>query len=89
MTTPLHSLTREELIELIAERSDLLTKHHVQQAMIDDCTSSKFFGQIRKAFAYTLRPKNELMIHLVDGRLEIDNKLIENAIRPVALCRIT
>jgi len=40
-----------------------------------------------KALAYALRLKNELMVCLVDGRLEIDNNLMENAIRPIAIGR--
>jgi len=40
-----------------------------------------------KALAYALRLERELLVYLTDGRLEIDNNLIENAIRPVALGR--
>jgi len=40
-----------------------------------------------KALAYALRLKNELMVYISDGRLEIDNNLMENAIRPIAIGR--
>lgn len=40
-----------------------------------------------KAIAYALRLQNELMVYLVDGRLEIDNNLMENAIRSIAIGR--
>ena len=39
------------------------------------------------AFAYTLKRWEQLNAYLNDGMLEIDNNLIENAIRPVALGR--
>lgn len=42
---------------------------------------------IGKAFAYTLKRWDKLMVYLQDGSLEIDNNLIENAIRPVAIGR--
>ena len=42
---------------------------------------------IGKAFGYTLEFWNRLKVYLQDGRLEIDNNLIENTIRPVALGR--
>ena len=40
-----------------------------------------------KAIGYSLRQWPKLKNYLTDGRLEIDNNLIENAIRPVALGR--
>ena len=42
---------------------------------------------IGKAMAYTLRLWPSLTQYTVDGRLNIDNNLIENSIRPVALGR--
>ena len=38
-------------------------------------------------FQYCLGNWKKLMVYLEDGRLEIDNNLIENAIRPFALGR--
>ena len=43
--------------------------------------------QIGKAFYYLIGRYNKIYIYLQDGRLEIDNNLIENSIRPVALGR--
>ena len=40
-----------------------------------------------KAMAYTLRLWPRLMVYTEDGRLNIDNNLTENSIRPVALGR--
>lgn len=42
---------------------------------------------IGTAFAYTLKRKENLGRFLLDGRLEIDNNLVENAIRPIAIGR--
>jgi transposase len=42
---------------------------------------------IGKAIGYTLRQWSKLEKYVTDGRLEIDNNLVENAIRPVALGR--
>ena len=44
-------------------------------------------SQIGQAIAYTLRRKEALGHYLTDGKLEIDNNLVENAIRPVAIGR--
>src|SRR5690606_11130703 len=42
---------------------------------------------IGKALRYSAERWDELSNYLYDGRLEPDNNLVENAIRPVALCR--
>jgi transposase len=42
---------------------------------------------IGKAIAYSLSRWDKLSIYATDGRLEIDNNLVENAIRPVAIGR--
>jgi transposase len=44
-------------------------------------------SSIGKAFAYMLKYWPRLTTYTTDGRLEIDNNLVENAIRPVALGR--
>jgi transposase len=40
-----------------------------------------------KAIAYMLSQWSRLTVYVTDGRLEIDNNLVENAIRPVAVGR--
>lgn len=42
---------------------------------------------IGKAVSYSLRRIKTLSLYTTDGRLEIDNNLIENTIRPIALGR--
>jgi len=44
-------------------------------------------GGIGKAFAYSLRLWHRLIRYVEDGRFLIDNNLVENSIRPVALGR--
>jgi transposase len=44
-------------------------------------------SQIGKAFAYSQSRWDNLSAYLYDGNLQIDNNLIENAIRPVSLGR--
>ena len=44
-------------------------------------------SQIGKAFAYSLNRWEKLSVYLYDGVLEIDNNLIENQIRPIAIGR--
>lgn len=44
-------------------------------------------SKMDKALAYTLNKREQLNAYLSDGMLEIDNNLIENAIRLVALGR--
>ena len=42
---------------------------------------------VRKAIAYCIPRWDNLMVYLYDGELEIDNNLIENSIRPIAIGR--
>jgi len=42
---------------------------------------------IGKAILYAVRLWDELLAYLYNGRLEIDNNLMENAIRPIAIGR--
>lgn len=44
-------------------------------------------SQIGKAFRYSMDRWDQLSAYLKDGTLEIDNNLVENAIRPIALGR--
>jgi len=44
-------------------------------------------GILGKAIAYTLNQWNRLMVYVEDGRLQPDNNLAENAIRPFVVGR--
>jgi len=42
-------------------------------------------SQMGKAIGYTLSLWEQLLVYVADGRVEIDNNLVENAIRPTAI----
>jgi transposase len=70
---------RQEKAKPVMER----LKEFLQENRVDLLPASK----IAKAFDYTLNNWKELSVYLDDGEVEIDNNLIENAIRPLALGR--
>jgi len=59
--------------------------HRIQKALF--VLSSRYLPQsaMGKAIAYTLAQWSRMEVWLNDGRMEIDNNLVENAIRPTAL----
>ena len=57
---------------------------HWLKANLTDVLPKSTIGE---AIAYNLRRWDKLCIYASDGRLEIDNNLVENTIRPVALGR--
>lgn len=44
-------------------------------------------NKLAKAIGYSLKRWNGLSLYATDGRIEIDNNLVENSIRPIALGR--
>jgi transposase len=73
-----HPLRQEKSIPLLAAFKEWLDHHLLK-------TSEQ--GAIGEAIRYCLAHWVELNNYLKDGRVEIDNNLIENAIRPFALGR--
>ena len=57
------------------------------QWLVDEYPQVLPKSAIGKAFYYLIGRYNKIYLYLQDGRLEIDNNLIENSIRPVALGR--
>lgn len=57
------------------------------QWLVDEYPQVLPKSAIGKAFYYLIGRYNKIYLYLRDGRLEIDNNLIENSIRPVALGR--
>src|SRR5690606_38648488 len=55
--------------------------------MKENCLRVLPKSQIGKAIAYSMERWDKLSLYASDGRLEMDNNLIENQIRPVALGR--
>lgn len=73
-----HQLRQEKSVPVLATFKKWLD-HHLPK------TSEQ--GAIGKAIRYCISHWNELNNYLKDGRIEIDNNLVENAIRPFALGR--
>jgi transposase len=72
-----------------AERANLsrLVLLRLHRALVRLHTARRYLPQslMGKAIAYALGQWSSLQLFLEDGRLEIDNNLVENAIRPTAL----
>ncbi|MDQ2993834.1 MAG: IS66 family transposase [Pseudomonadota bacterium] len=73
-----YSLRKERSEPILKEFKEWLDRYHLK-------TSEQ--GKIGKAIRYCLSHWAKLTGYLKDGRIEIDNNLLENAIRPFALGR--
>jgi transposase len=79
-------LSHEERYELRLEYSQpVLTD--IKDWLDKECLQILPKSLMGKAVGYMLNQWPKLQNYLLDGRLEIDNNLVENAIRPVALGR--
>lgn len=81
-----NSLTHEQRKELRLDKS-LPILNTISAWMVDQLPDVLPKSPLGKALRYAVRLWDELINYLYDGRLEIDNNLMENAIRPVALGR--
>ncbi len=61
--------------------------NRIKQWLDQECLAHAPSKLISKAIGYSLNHWEKLCIYTTDGRLRIDNNLIENTIRPVALGR--
>jgi transposase len=81
-------LSQDQRLALRQELSrpifDQLHQHLTQQLLNPDLTPKNIF---RTAINYSLERWEKLEQFLLDGKIEIDNNLVENTIRPVALGR--
>ena len=81
--------TRAGPRQRMAERASLsrMVLKRMHRALVRLHTARRYLPQslMGKAIAYALRQWPALEVFLEDGRLEIDNNLVENAIRPTAL----
>jgi hypothetical protein len=59
----------------------------IQRALVRLKSSGRYLPQslLGQAIEYTLSQWHTLEVYLDDGRVEIDNNLVENAIRPTAI----
>jgi transposase len=72
---------RERVRQL--ESMPLLSEHHAWLITTYGVVSKK--SELGKAIAYSLNRWQALIIYVQDGRIEMDNNIIEREIRPIAL----
>ncbi len=73
-----HALRQEQSVPVLKELHGWLKNN------ITEVTPKSSIGQ---AIAYALPRWEKLMLYTTDGKLEIDNNLVENSIRPIAIGR--
>jgi transposase len=91
----LYVVEREAIEEKLSTQDRHLLRQEKSRAIMDQIgewqveehTKVLPKSAIGKAISYLVARYNKLSLYLEDGRLEIDNNLIENSIRPVALGR--
>lgn len=91
----LYALERQaKLQELSTEQCQLLREEkavpiliNLKAWMLENYRSVLPKSTIGEALHYSLQRWDKLMLYTTDGKLEIDNNLVENAIRPVAIGR--
>jgi transposase len=79
-------LTHEQRLQLRLEHA-LSILRELEQWMKAEYSRVLPESPIGMAIAYALKRWDKLLVYTTDGRLEIDNNLVENSIRPVALGR--
>ena len=80
------SYTQQQRYVLRQEESAPILKA-LEQWMINEYPSVLPKSPIGVAIHYSLQRWKKLSLYITDGKLEIDNNLVENAIRPVAIGR--
>lgn len=76
--------SHQQRFELRQEKSISVLKE-LHQWLKDNMTAGNPKSPIRIAINYSLQRWDKLMLYASNGMLEIDNNLVENSIRPVAL----
>ena len=79
-------MAQEEKYTIRQEKSTVLLKE-LGTWMIEQYTQVTPKSAIGKALEYSMKRWQELSRYTTDGKLQIDNNLIENDIRPIALGR--
>jgi len=80
------NLNHEQRYQLRQEKS-VPVMDDLGQWLVNEYPTVLPKSKIGKAFYYLIGRYNKIYLYLQDGRLEADNNLIENSIRPVALGR--
>jgi transposase len=79
-------LTSQQIVELRQGQS-VPVLLALKEWMLENYKAIVPQSTIGQAMQYSLQRWDKLMLYTTDGRLEIDNNLVENAIRPVAIGR--
>jgi transposase len=76
-----------QLRQAVRESQSRFVVQRIKRALIGLKSSGRYLPQsvLGQAIDYTLGQWSTLEVFLADGRVEIDNNLVENAIRPTAL----
>ena len=80
------SLSQEEL-DAIRQQQAVPVLKNLKTWMLDTYPQVAPESTIGKAISYSLKRWDKLSLYTTDARLQIDNNLVENAIRPVAIGR--
>lgn len=80
------SLSQEEL-DAIRQQQAVPVLKNLKTWMLDTYPQVAPESTIGKAISYSLQRWDKLSLYTTDARLQIDNNLVENAIRPVAIGR--
>ncbi|MEO8474494.1 MAG: IS66 family transposase [Chryseolinea sp.] len=80
------SLTHEQR-HTIRQQQAIPVLNALKTWMLDNYKSVLPKSSIGEALHYSLQRWDKLMLYATDGKLEIDNNLVENSIRPVAIGR--
>ena len=80
-------LTRSRLRQAVRASQSRPIVERIQRALIRLKASGRYLPQslLAQAVDYALGQWSTLTVYLDDGRVEIDNNLVENAIRPTAI----
>ena len=81
-----NKLTAEERLQQ-RQQNSLPVLQSLHQWLKEEVVKVTPGSTIGKAIAYALPRWDKLMLYCTNGKLEIDNNLIENAIRPIAIGR--
>jgi transposase len=71
----------------LRQKEALPILNHLHQWLKENIMKELPASAIGKALSYSLKRWEKLMLYTNDGKLEIDNNLVENSIRPIAIGR--
>jgi transposase len=73
------------LREAVRSSQSMMVLRRIEKALRLKLTAHRPTSQMGRAIGYTLPLWEALLVYAHDGRIEIDNNLVENAIRPTAV----